>query len=512
METEKITSSYRKSVGSAQALVDVVLQREDENSISKVLSNTARAYVDEIEILNGEAHYSGGVVFDCLYVDEQGTSHTIVGNADLNGKIEEPSLNPLMKPIYSVEVVEVKVDSLDDERVKLSGVIEIKMDVVATEEFDEVKVGDDNIQLLKETVKQFNVVSSGTKTFCLNEEFEVKSKINKILLSNAQAFLKSTSSGTGYFTVEGEMFLNALLQVETDEGTALKNLMETVNFKEELEDELIQKDDMVYAFIYIRPQDLSVTIAGDSQTENPTNAVSVNATITVKYVALRETENEIYVDAFSRTNKTNIVTESFDVAKNVKSENFSATIEGQTIIGEEEARIAKVVGVANEHISVANSNVTENELTVEGIAYASVIYMTDDDTPTLSSVELEIPFSNKFDVQDMSNGGIFVVASVKDIDVKAKKGKEINATLDVNFAVDTYQTDTNVLIKDIELTEELVPADYSLQIYIAPEGSTLWDVAKHLLVSEDVLMAQNPDLVFPLEQSQSVVYFNQRTK
>ena len=308
------------------------------------------------------------------------------------------------------------------------------------------------------------------------------------------------------------MFLNALLQVETDEGTALKNLMETVNFKEELEDELIQKDDVVYAFIYIRPQDLSVTIAGDSQTENPTNAVSVSATITVKYVALRETENEIYVDAFSRTNKTNIVTESFDVAKNVKSENFSATIEGQTIIGEEEARIAKVVGVANEHISVANSNVTENELTVEGIAYASVIYMTDDDTPTLSSVELEIPFSNKFDVQDMSNGGIFVVASVKDIDVKAKKGKEINATLDVNFAVDTYQTDTNVLIKDIELTEELVPADYSLQIYIAPEGSTLWDVAKHLLVSEDVLMAQNPDLVFPLEQSQSVVYFNQRTK
>ena len=511
METDKITSSYRKCMGETQNLVDVVLQKNDDCEIVKVLTSTAKAYVDDVEVLNGEARYSGGVVFDCLYVDEQGKTHIMSDTAELNGKIENPSLNPLMKPIYKVEVVEVKVTSLDGDKVKLTATVEIKLDVIVTDEIEQVKVNNGDIQVLKEVVSKNTVVSSGTKTFNISEEFEVKSKVNKVMLSQAHLTLNETTGGTGYFTTSGEMFVNSILEVQDDESTELKNFMETISFKEELEDELVQKDDKLYTFAYVRPQDLTISVVTD-ENEGNVSTISVNAIVCVKYIAVREAEVEVYCDAFSLTNKTNIVTDTIIIQKNMTTERYKAVLEGQTVIGEEEPRIAKVVAVADENISIANANVYSNQLTVEGIAYATVVYLTDDDIPALNSIVLEIPFSNKFDANNLSNYGLFVRAEILDVEVKAKKGKELNASIEVKFVVDSYVIDNEMIIKDIELTEEIPQADHSLEIFIAPKGSTIWDIAKRLLVSEELLLEQNPELVFPLQNSQSIVYFKQRTE
>lgn len=509
METDKITSSYRQDMGSVQRTVDVVLQKEDENSILKILSSTASAYLDDIEMLNGEAHYVGGVVFNCLYVDSQGKNHVLSDKVDINDKFENAVLNPLMKPICKIEVVEITTEILDEDRVKLTASIEITFDVIKTDEIDQIRSNDSSIQVLKEPIKQYSVVASGNKTFNLNETYDTKYKIEKVLFTTAHTVLKNVTSGTGYFTVEGDVFVNSLVEVATDEGTELKNFMQTLPFKEELEDEMVQKDDITYAFAYTRPQDITVEIAGNEQSET-NNSVSLNLTVTVKYVTLRMTDQEIYTDVFSTTNKTNLVTDSFVLTKSTKRDNFKATIEGQTTITEDEPRIAKICAVTGEHITIANTGVVEGELTIEGIIYASVVYLTDDDIPAKNSVELEIPFSNKFDATDLNSEGLFITAHIVDIEVKARKGKEINATVDVVFSVDSYQTENQVCVKEIELTEELLPRDYSLAIYIAPKGSSLWEVCKHLLVDEEELMSQNPDVVFPLESPQSIVYFKQR--
>ena len=509
METDKIMSSYRQNLGSIQKLVDVVLQREDENSILKVLSSTASAYLDDIEMLNGEAHYVGGVVFNCLYVDNLGKNHVLSDKVDINDRFENPVLNPLMKPICKIEVVEIKTEILDDDRVRLTASIEITFDMVTTDEIDQIKADSDAIKVLKETIRQYSLVASGDKTFNINETYDTKSKIERVLFTTAHTVLKNVSSGTGYFTVEGDVFVNSLLEVSTEDGTELKNFMQTLPFKEELEDEYIQKDDIIYAFSYTRPQDISVEIANVDENETA-NTLNVNLTVTTKYIALRMTEQEIYTDVFSTTNKANLVTDSFALTKNTHRDNFKTTIEGQTTIDEDEPRIAKICAVTGEHITLANTGVIDGELTVEGIVYASVVYLTDDDVPVKNSVELEIPFSNKFDTGVLNNEGLFVTAHIVDIEVKARKGKEINATVDVVFTVDGYETENQVCVKEIELTEELLPRDYSLAIYMAPKGSSLWDVSKHLLVGEEELLAQNPDVVFPLEEQQSIVYFKQR--
>lgn len=507
METDKIASSYRKSLGEVQTVVEAIVQNDGDENIVKVLSNGANGYVDEVEMLNGEAHYMGGVVFDLLFVDETGASHVLSEKMDLNGKIENDQINPLMKPIYSVETLDCKLVSLDDGKAKLAATIAIKLDAVETDEIEEVKTNNENIQLNKETVSVYNIVSSGTKTFDIDEEFDAKVKVNKVLLNNTHVDLKNVVDGTGYFTVDGNVFLNSLFEVEEEEIKYLKNFMQTLPFKEEFEDEIIQHGDEVFAFAYIRPQDVSVNVVAGE--ENKDGYIKVHICVTVKYLVQRLQEEEINTDAFSMTHKTNIKSGTFLVSKPQKVERFLANIEGQSVLDENEPRIAKVCAVTNEHLLIANSVLQNGELTIEGVAYMSVLYLTDDDIPVLSSVNLEIPFANKFGVDENFDGNLYVISEILDVEAKAKKGKEINVSMEVCFLAYSYLAENNVVIKDIELTEQWPKNEYSLEMYVAPKGSTLWDISKHLLANQETLLAQNPELVFPLEEAQTIVHFKQ---
>ena len=513
MKTDKITSAYRKNLGEHQFVVDVSMQKMDEGGISKVLSATSEANIDEIEMLNGEAHYSGEATFSLLYVDENGENHVLSETVDISGKLENEHITPTMKPIYTLEVVEIKVNNASDDTVKLSATLNLKLDAYDVEEVDEVVIDSPSVEVNKEEVTSSKLITSGTKTFELNEEFDSKANVKRVLLTSHHIELKSVTAGTGYFTVEGNMFINSLLEVETEEGVTLKNFMQTLPFKEELEDELIEKDDRVLAFAYARPEDVKVNVVNAEVVEEgvtpPSSTLQVLAVITVKYLADRTITSEVYTDAFSMTNKTNLVSGTFQTAKQPVCEKFSATIEGQTVIGEDEPRIAKICAVTNEHLLVANSALQDGELTIEGVAYATIIYVTDDDVPALNSVDLEIPFANKFEFGQDFEGSLFITSDVMDVDAKAKKGKEVIATLDVCFLAYGYNTETQVAIKEIELTEELPKSEYSLEMYVAPKGSTLWDVSKHMLVTENILMTQNPDLVFPLEETKTIVHFRE---
>lgn len=507
METDKITSSYRVGLGEAQTMVDVTLQNAEEESIVKILSNCVNAYIDEIEMLNGEAHYMGGVVFDVLFLNDKGATQMISETADLDGKIQNDRINPLMKPVWNVEVVNTKVYGVEGSSVKVSATISIKLDAIQTDEVEQVKVNNESIMFSTENTETNVVVASGTKTFEISEEYETKLNVEQILCTKAHVDIKDVDDGTGYFSIGGNLYVNSVLQTNQDEEHILKNFMETISFNEELEDEQIQKGDNIFAFAYVKPQDLLVEKRGEEDNQT----VFVKATVTVKYIVQRMQPIEVCTDAFSMTNKTNILSGTFIKSKPQKLEKFTANLDGQTMLNDEESRIAKICAVTNEHILIANSLITEGELNIEGVAYATIIYQTDDEIPSYASIDLEIPFAQKFDVENDFCGDLFVTGEILDVDTKVKRGKEINLMMEVCFWTYAYECDNQAIIKDIELAETLPKSEYSLEMYIAPKGSTLWDISKHLLVSEDIIKTQNPELEFPLTNAQTIVYFKQKS-
>jgi LysM repeat protein len=73
---------------------------------------------------------------------------------------------------------------------------------------------------------------------------------------------------------------------------------------------------------------------------------------------------------------------------------------------------------------------------------------------------------------------------------------------------DNYLMSNNCIISDVCVGEEKPIDECSLYIYVVKPNDTLWDIAKEMNVSEDLIVEQNPDILLPLLPGSKLVIYN----
>lgn len=507
METNMISSSFRKKVGTVQQVVEQRLEPENDNTIKKILCVNAKSYIDSMEILNGEANFGATVVFDVMYLNENNEPMMMSEKAQVSGKIEDNTLNSMMQPLYKVEVVDTSIENASSTDVKVNATIEVCLDAIVSEEVEPFVPTDENVLVKKELKKFLTVQDAGKATITIQDDFDLKQDVSKVLLKSTKLCVKEITSGTGYFTVEGTVYAKFLAEIVDAENRSYKEFEETVPFKEEVDAEKITKDAVIKAVCNIKYDDVMYEIVGD---ENSRHTLKLSVPVIVRYVAFVQSEAEMPIDAYCTTHKTNIVSDSYRYG--IMETTFERKdVDGTVEIGENDARINKIYACCCENVNLTNSYESDDEVKVEGVLTVNAIYEADDEEGSTQSVQVEVPFSESVKVGTlMKDCKVFVCAEVCSIDLKVKKGKDIDVSAVVEFVVETFSEVADDYIKEVMLTEELSSNPYSLQIYMAKEGATLWEIAKHLYVKEDDIVKQNPNLVFPLEKTESIVYFKQK--
>lgn len=505
METVTISSALRKRIGTVQNVVEQRLEPKDEQVISKVLGVEAKAYVNSIEVLNGEATYQIAVVFDATYLTDDGKLQCVSDKALVNGKMENNTLNAQMDAMYKVEVVDTSIQNASSTDIKVETTVELTLDCMENASLEPYTPTDENVLTKKEPNSVLTKCDAGKSTINVTDEFDLKQDIDKILCKNASMCVKEVSAGTGYFTVEGEVSLRLYLCLKNGEEMSYKSFCETIPFKEEIDAENITKDCVIEICPFVKFDDIALNVSDEQK-----NILNVDIPICVRYVALKLENYEMPCDAYSLTHKTNLVTDTYFTSSvnKISSKNH---VDGSIEIAENMPRINKVLMTNGGNINITNVQVLDGEIQVEGVLTNNVVYLADDDDESKNSVQMEIPFAlsvNAPNVKEKEDA--FVIASIMDIQAKAKKGKEINVDADINFMVESCSSVPQTFVKEVILTEELATNPYPLAIYLAPAGSTLWDISKHLCVKEEIITSQNPNVVFPLEANQSIVYFNQK--
>lgn len=505
METITISSALRKRIGTVQNVVEQRLEPKDEQTIVKVLGVDAKAYVNNIEVLNGEANYSLTVVFDATFLNENGEICSTSEKTTTNGKFEDNTLNSQMDALYKVEVVDVAIISASSNDIKVEATVELTLDCIENATLEPYTPTDENVITKPETNSVLTKIDAGKSTINVVDEFDLKQNIDRVLTKDASVTIKEISAGTGYFTVEGELCLKLYLCLENGEEKSHKAFCETIPFKEEIDAENVTKDCIIEVCPFVKFDDISLTIG-----EEQKNMLSVDVPVCVRYVALKSETKEMPCDAYSLTHKINLVTDTYFTTTQ-SSSTIKQHLDGNIEINENLPRINKVLTTTGGNLNITNCVCQDSEAIVEGILTANVIYLADDDEETKNSVQVEIPFSISLALsQAKQTDDVFVVGSIAEISSKGKKGKEIYLDADVNFMVECYSKTPQTFVKEVVLTEELAQNPYPLAIYLAPAGSTLWDISKHLCIKQDVIMAQNPNLIFPLETNQSIVHFSQK--
>ena len=500
-QTNLINSTFRKNVDSVQNTVATELQAENE--IAKILCTKATSVIDNYEALNGELKFNGTVCFTTTYVTPTGEIFALSGQETFSGKLENELINTNTAVMFNSNVIELKVSSTNDE-VKPTGVVETEISLILTDCVNYYVASNEDIVTNSNFVNFSTLQNSGKVGFNYSENFESKDNVERMLTTSANAKILDYTLGTDYFTVEGLLFVNFSYVVVKDEMQEYKQFTKCYRFKEELEAENITKEGYLVLNSYVNNCEITTNLT----TKDDMTTVEFTVPVNVNYAYFKPTTSEVVVDAYSLKNKLNLNVESFKVdGKNVVK-CFDEKIDGQMTIDEDAPRIIKFVAFCGENVSVTNSFKENDNLVIEGVASVNVIYLEEDETERLNSIIVEIPFSveNKFD--EFNDGDeLSVCAMIKDVDVKCKKGKDINLDLDLSFIVNAFNSLEEMALTNVTVGEALTPKEACLQIYFARKGNTLWDISKGLVAKPEQILDQNPNINLPLENDEKIVLF-----
>ena len=504
---DTISSAFRKKVGTVQAVAEQRLEPQNEQNIDKVLGVDATGYVSSLEVLNGEANWTANVVFNVTYLATTGEICSMSETTSVAGKFDDNTLSSLMEPLYKLEVVDVSIENANNSDVKVQATIEVSLDVIDNASLEMLDSKDENVIVKKESANVLTKCDSGKATINISDDFDLKQNIEQVVFKSASVCVKDVTTGTGYFTVEGDAFVKACVLLTNGDEKTYKTISEVISFKEEVDAENVTKDSMLETTYCVKSDEVVFAVGGDGEINNMLN---VTVPVVVKYVALKMTDYQMPCDAYSLTHKLNLVTDTF-FTSNVNKQLLKHHLEGNIEIDELMPRISKIIMVNGGNVNLTAIKAEDGKLLLQGVFTANAVYLADDDDETKNSVQVEIPFSLELDMDNVKvDDDVFVIASVGDVTCKAKKGKEIDIDADLSFAVENYSKTAQTFVKEVVLTEEITHSPYPLAIYLAPAGSTLWDISKKLNVQEDVIISQNPNIVFPLEKLESIVYFSQR--
>ena len=506
MEINYFNSTFRKRVSVFQTVVEQKIDAEEVN-IGKIICVNANAYLDNIEMLNGEAYYNGNVTFASLYTDEQGNLLTNTQTADFNGKITDDTINANMTPIYKVEVVNIAISNAKTDGFKVSATLEITLDAFVDDAISSYETTNDNIKTKREAVDVYNLKNSGSSSFVLQEDIDVKCVVSAVLSKNACVSVKSVKSGTGYFTIEGDVNVDVVYETGEEDNKMVRYLSQCLPFKEEIEVQDLTKEDCVDLMTYIKQEDIEIETHSQEDGKTVLNA---SVKVGVKYFVLSHYEKEITVDAYSLTNNLNLVSESFKYTKSIQSISENKTIDCELLLQDDQKRISKILFVCGENVNVTNAYIQDEKLAVEGIITANVVYLSDDDNEEICSAVVENPFKIEI-VDDLcETENIFVKTCIKECSFHAKRGKEVSLEFELMINADIYDTQDGSYLKDVEIAEEYQKSPYSLQIFFAPTNADSWQIGKQLHCDSSEIEKQNPDLTFPLSKPEQIVYFIQK--
>ena len=500
-QTNSIISTFRKNADSVQNTVSTELT--SENNIAKILCTKATSFINNYEAILGELKFNGTVCFSTTFVSTDGEYFTLSSTENFSGKLEDTLITPTTNAMFNSNVIELKVDSSSND-IKLTSTVETEISLILNDNIN-TYVKDSNDIVTNSNFVNFSALNSNGKlSFNFQENFEIKENLNKVLKTSANAKILNYSLGTDYFTVEGIVFVNTLYEIDNNENKNINQFTNCYKFKEELEVEGITKEGYMVINTYINNCDIVNNV---NKTDDNTT-ISFDIPINVNYAYFKTQTSEVIVDAYSLTNKVNLNIESFKVDGKNLGYCFEEKIDGQTVINEDAPRIMKYVAFCGENVSITNSFKSENNIVIEGIASVNVLYLEEDDNERLNSIIMEIPFSveNKFeDLTELDD--LTVSAIIKDVDVKCKKGKEINVSLELCFVVNAFNSLEEMALTNVTIGEELTPKEACLQIYFARKGNTLWDISKGLVAKPEQILEQNPNIQLPLNQDEKIVLF-----
>lgn len=475
--------------------------------ISKVLACFADVDIDRtVEAMNGEANVSGRVVLNVVYVTDGGEINNQNCISPFIYKLKNEVIDPGCKFNLFASVVGTEIDKINGNQLK----------VITTINFDGVVIKNVETKYLKDggsgtyTLKVEQSVTSHEKQICdkFEETLEAKVKggVKKVLMTNVELAVREYTPGLNFVLAECELYAR-VLYVDGGETPEMQTIAITKSIKQEIEVDGINKESDVDLFPFIIKDGVGTELAEDG--EETTITIKVPIMVCVNTY----TKNNIFSvqDLYSTTNIIEVQNNETENCENCGAEYVDGKIEGNVVLSDNNPRIDKYLCTTNIKTTNSNYYVKDGTLTIEGVVSANVIYLNDE-LGEILSVEVEMPYIIDKKVDWGDDVILEPIVCICDVDVMVKRGREIFFDARAKAYVNITRPTTMRFIANVNSVGELGPKDSAIEVYFAKSGERVWDIAKGLKVSSEMICNQNPEITDPLEKDQNIAIYYQKNR
>ena len=494
---KKVRSSIRRNIGTTQSVVEFKLPISDKD-ITDVYSVVASAAISSAEISGSVINFTGLVDFQAVY------QAGIIMSGDYTAEFKDryDAIEELSgELILTASVMQVS-NSLVGGDIKVSATIEVYIDIIETREVSVlVSVESSGAYQSYKDITYSTYVGKAYEKLDISSTIDIKGA-KSVFVVTPCIRLSSVEPKDNYVAVKGVAGIDICYQV----GDALSELRSTyreMDFSWEVAYDGLNLDNVLESMLSVVYNEIKVsTVATEDGAE-----IDVNIPVMFNAYVFENVKLRIVDDIYLESNYLSVTSEVLPTITDFASATFKDNISGSAEINDAQAFIDEILAVCISNVVVARNYIDDGRLVVEGVAQVTVTYYTKE-TMSATALDIEMPFAVEQKVGGKSSS--VVTLCIADISAKSRRGKEIDVSGELYVFADTYSIGDMVVVSSVTLGEEKVQDDCSLYIYIVKPNQTVWDIAKEMNVSPDVLLEQNPGVDSGISAGQKLVIYKSK--
>lgn len=486
----------RQKLCSDQIVVEARLIPPPGAAISKILTVSCVPDINASECFTGEARYTGKVSFKVLFVSAEGGNHCMDYIADFSDKLTSEGITTGMRPEFESRILDTDIVSVSSNELKLATVVEVELFAAASVRVKYLSGGGENIYTHEDEIEFCSLSAECSSTFTISDSLN-DIKAVKLLMSEPKVITQRRNVGNDSVTVEGKAVCNMIF--ETADGMLMSRRLETP---------FSQQAGAAGA----TPSHLAIGNAKlaafniNFETDGETSGVTAEFTIDLFTQIYADQSIKPIVDAFSVSHELLTTTESLNVIRNKLCATVEDRVEGSVTLDINMPIVDNILASAASKLHVSNAHAMNGKVLLEGIVTSGIIYYSAE-LNSKNSVAVELPFSLTLPCP-VSDGDVINAAGIVDeVTVKIRRGNELDIKADICVSISAGEKTTKFVITNLTQGDEIQIPSSAISIHVAKAKETLWEVAKVLCTTPELILLQNPNLILPLSGGERIITY-----
>lgn len=463
----------------------------EEKVIEKTLDGMGSVSVLNDEKLGENIVFSGVARIMAYYLDGGKNINAEELSLDFNEKVVvgDVESTAFISTIKSIKVVKESEKSLG-----VTVIVETKIYGVLTEEVNVLGGEEEGFFAENKNINIDKLTAYTNTGFTVSNTLDDIKNKDSVLGVSSHLMVNRVVAFDNYVTVDGSVIIDYLVRAEDQ----IKKLQKSIDFTEEVPVLNMTPNTKLDYMVYSKGVLLS-----DGQEEGASLILDINIGVAI-WGFVEETVN-IISDAFSEDKLVSLTYSNLTHYDVMETKPFSEK-KSLVVSQENKRRIDDIIFVKDCFISKINEiKQSDGAVDINGEVKILVVYKNYDADETFSEM-LVSNFDLSIQTETISdNDGVEVIVKPRVTNYKNKAGKELTVFLDFDGTISFSKENTEQYVLSMEIKEDLPKNRSSIVLYKPKNGESVFEIAKKLSVSPDVVLTQNPQLQDG-EVSQIVVY------